>query len=167
MSIKIKKKELNENLDEIKNEEEQLINYRKLIQEKKNELDEIKSIWKNKIEKIKNLKISVRTTKEYLKANKKNRNVDSLNGFTKPVRVEEKLEKFLNLENGNYVTRTFIWNKLYAYIKEHNLLSENDKRNIVLDNKYGKNLQELLDLNYECSNIYSIRKNIENLIIKE
>ena len=141
--------------------------YRKLIQEKKNELDKIKSIWKDKIVKIKNLKLSVRTTKEYLKTNKKIRDVDSLNGFTKPVKVEEKLENFLNLKKDEYVTRTFIWNKLYAYIKENNLLSKDDKRMIILDTKEGVLLQELLDLKSECNNIYSIRKNIENLIIRE
>ena len=131
MSIKNKKKELSITLEEIKNEEIELKNYRNLIQEKKKELDEIKTVWKTKIDNLKNLKIVVRTSKEYLKQNKKKRKNDSINGFTKPVKVEEKLEKFLNLKKGEYTTRTFIWKNIYSYIVKNNLALDSDKRNII------------------------------------
>ena len=73
----------------------------------------------------------------------------------------------MNLKKGEYTTRTFIWKNIYSYIVKNNLASDSDKRNIILDTKEGTILKELLDLKLECNNIYSIRKNIENLIIKE
>ena len=88
-------------------------------------------------------------------------------GFTKPVKVHEKLAKFIEIGKDEFTTRNFIWVYIYNYIKTNNLVSDEDKRKIVLNSEKGFILKDILNLDNNNNNIYSIRKNIELLIIKD
>ena len=167
MGILKKKKELNNTLKEVDKIEIEIKNTRLDIQKKKKELDELKYSWKKQITTLKDLKIIVRTSKEYLKTNKKNRCKEAYNGFTKPVKVQKKLADFIKMDESELTTRNYIWKSIYNYIKTNNLVAEDDKRNIVIDSEKGNILKDILDLDNNNNNIYSIRKNIEKLIIKD
>ena len=166
MSINIKKykKNLSEMIDQLKYEEDNIINYRNDINEKKKDLDDSKKLWKNQVELINNLKLQIKTTKEFLKDNKRTRK-ESVNGLTKPIKIRKELSDFMNLEEDEYTTRNQIWKFVFSFIKKNNLLDENDKRKLKLDSVNGKYLKNLLNLN-DDSTIYSLRKNLETFILK-
>ena len=75
-------------------------------------------------------------------------------------------QNFLNLET-NITTRNYMWKTVHQYIKDNNLLTPEDKRYFDLDGEAGDTLIQALMLDKTKKNsIYSIRKDIENNIIK-
>lgn len=163
--ISIKRNELNNNLDKLKDDEEKLITLRDKMNVKKKEFEDSKNEWKEQVELIKNLKNSVKLLKEFLRENKRTR-IQSLNGFTKPVKVAKKLADFMNIGEDELTTRNDIWKFIYKYLKDNNLFISNDKRCINIEVNECDLIKNILNINEKNNNIYSIRKNIEYLIIK-
>ena len=56
-------------------------------------------------------------------------------GFAKPTELSPALCAFLDVPEGTHLARTDVTRRLNAYIKEHQLQAEEDKRNIKPDNK--------------------------------
>lgn len=160
----VNKKDINICISKIKELEQESIIYRDEMKEIMEKYNNIKKKWKNSISEIKEQKNEVQILKKNIK---KRTRKESLNGFTKPIEISENLKIFLNLDT-NITTRNIVWKSIYGYIKENNLLDNEDKRYFNLNGKAGENLKIGLNLNQEKTNsIYSIRKDIENNIIKK
>ena len=59
----------------------------------------------------------------------------SKNGFSKPLDVSEKLKTFLNLADGEQISRSDVTKRISAYVKENGLKHPDNGRVIVLDEK--------------------------------
>ena len=68
-------------------------------------------------------------------------------GFAKPTKLSDVLCEFLGVEKGTELARTDVTRRINAYIKEHNLQDEKDKRKIHPD----VNLSKVLTMKPEDS----------------
>ena len=59
-------------------------------------------------------------------------------GFAKPTKLTDTLCDFLGVPHGTELARTDVTRRINAYIKEHNLQDEKDKRKIHPDESLGK-----------------------------
>ena len=89
------------------------------------ELDNMRNQFKNICQKVKYLK------KNYNK--RKNTNVKS--GFVKPVHVSSELASFLEIENTEKVSRSYVNKKINEYIKNNNLQVETFKQTFTVDDQ--------------------------------
>lgn len=157
------KNKINSLSNDIKEKEKECNEFRNLLKEKFDELNELKKQWKGSVNEIKELKKNLKHEK---KNKVKNKRKKSFNGFTKPVKITKKLQKFLKLDS-DITTRNYVWKNIYKFIKDNDLIDVLDKRYFFINNEYGDSLKNALDLDINYKNsIYSIRKNIENNIIK-
>ena len=88
----------------------------------------------------------------------------SNSGFNKTVKISEELAKFCNITTEQQVNRVDITRMICSYIKENKLQFEQDKRQIVPDEK----LRKLLALTENDENVtyYSIQKLVQPHIFK-
>jgi len=94
---------------------------------------------------------------------KKERDISN-SGFMKPVKVSEKMRKFLKLEPEELTRRLDITKRLCEYIKTNDLQDPKDRRNILPDDV----LRELLNITDTDPNLtyYSIQQKLKDHIIK-
>ena len=69
------------------------------------------------------------------------RHVNVNAGFSKPVKISEKMSEFLGVDSSELVSRVFVTKFLCQYIKDNDLQNPVDKRQIIADPK----LSELLN----------------------
>lgn len=93
--------------------------------------------------------------KEYNKEickSKKKKSSTKPKGISKPSKVPRKISKLLGLKNNEEYPRTIIGSKIHKYIKENNLVCENDKRLFRVNNE----LSELFDISFKVNEINDI-----------
>lgn len=104
----------------------------------------------------------LRERKEYKKKEskikKKSDKKKNVSGFEKPTSISNELSVFLNLVEGQQVSRREVTNKLIAYVKEHNLQNPADKRKILPDEKLTKILQQVDDVPITFFNLQTYLK---------
>ena len=105
-----------------------------------------------KLSQLRSLEVSIvadmkrlqKVTTKYIKSlNKKNKKTSTggekkkraPSGFAKPTEITPELCAFLNVEKGTEMARTEVTKKLTAYIKEHGLQDNDNKRIIIPDTK--------------------------------
>jgi len=84
--------------------------------------------------------------KKESKIKKKSDKKKNVSGFEKLTSISKDLSEFLNLEEGQQISRREVTNKLIAYVKEFNLQNPADKRKIIPDEKLTKILQQVDDV---------------------
>ena len=101
----------------------------------KTELSDIKSELKSLLKLVRKMRTKQEDpTGEKAKARATN------NGFNRPIEVSEELKTFLNLTEGEVVSRSEVTRRINKYITENNLKHPDNGRVIILDDK----LQSLL-----------------------
>ncbi len=67
-------------------------------------------------------------------------------GFAKPTKISQELAQFLGVSEGELIARPEVTKRITAYVKEHNLQKEENKRNIDLTKAGGEALIKLLNI---------------------
>jgi upstream activation factor subunit UAF30 len=105
------------------------------LEQFKTELSDIKSELKSLLKLVRKMRTKQEDpTGEKAKARATN------NGFNRPIEVSEELKTFLNLAEGEVVSRSEVTRRINRYITENNLKHPDNGRVIILDEK----LQALL-----------------------
>jgi upstream activation factor subunit UAF30 len=105
------------------------------LEQFKTELSDIKSELKSLLKLVRKMRTKQEDpTGEKAKARATN------NGFNRPIEVSEELKTFLNLVEGEVVSRSEVTRRINKYITENNLKHPDNGRVIILDDK----LQSLL-----------------------
>ena len=105
------------------------------LEQFKTELSDIKSELKSLLKLVRKMRTKQEDpTGEKAKARATN------NGFNRPIEVSEELKTFLNLAEGEVVSRSEVTRRINKYITENNLKHPDNGRVIILDDK----LQSLL-----------------------
>jgi upstream activation factor subunit UAF30 len=105
------------------------------LEQFKTELSDIKSELKSLLKLVRKMRTKQEDpTGEKAKARATN------NGFNRPIEVSEELKTFLNLAEGEVVSRSEVTRRINKYITENNLKHPDNGRVIILDEK----LQALL-----------------------
>ena len=99
------------------------------------ELSEIRSELKSLLKLVRKMR-----TKQEDPTGEKAKARASNNGFNRPIEVTEELKTFLNLTEGEVVSRSEVTRRINRYITENNLKHPDNGRVIILDDK----LQSLL-----------------------
>jgi len=75
------------------------------------------------------------------------------NGFNRPLRVGDDLRDFLSLAPGEMISRSEVTRRVNEYVTVHNLKQEDNKRNIILDDKLRSLLNPPVDVQLTFMNI--------------
>jgi upstream activation factor subunit UAF30 len=105
------------------------------LEQIKTELSEIKSELKSLLKLVRKMR-----TKQEDPTGEKAKSRAANNGFNRPIEVSEELKTFLNLAEGEVVSRSEVTRRINKYITENNLKHPDNGRVIILDDK----LQSLL-----------------------
>ena len=166
MQLNFEKKEDDyelEDLEEIESEKEELIENEEIGEQ--NSLDKINFVddmfsklnqqFINSIHIIKTLSLNlkilqkevIRERKEYLKIISKNKKKKKKNvsGFAKPTLISDDLADILEVDKGSKLARTEVTKLLSDYIKKNNLQNQDNKREILLDDKLKKLFEKYID----------------------
>lgn len=89
------------------------------------------------------IKLQEKNEKHIKKIQKKNRNKKKRkpSGFAKPLNVTDILCSFMGKNNGTKIARTEVTQYLIKYIKDNNLQNNENKKNIIPDQKLKKLLK--------------------------
>jgi chromatin remodeling complex protein RSC6 len=114
----------------------------RIEQLKKNTVDEYKSM-------VSDLRSMKKTVAKLEKKKKKRKPADpnkprTPSGITRPVPITDELTTFLGLESGTLIRRTDVTKLICQYIKDNNLQSDADGRQIDLTKEGGAKLRTLL-----------------------
>jgi upstream activation factor subunit UAF30 len=105
------------------------------LEQFKTELSDIKSELKSLLKLVRKMR-----TKQEDPTGEKAKSRAANNGFNRPIEVSEELKTFLNLAEGEVVSRSEVTRRINKYITENNLKHPDNGRVIILDDK----LQSLL-----------------------
>jgi upstream activation factor subunit UAF30 len=105
------------------------------LEQFKTELSDIKSELKSLLKLVRKMR-----TKQEDPTGEKAKSRAANNGFNRPIEVSEELKTFLNLAEGEVVSRSEVTRRINRYITENNLKHPDNGRVIILDEK----LQALL-----------------------
>lgn len=105
------------------------------LEQFKTELSDIKSELKSLLKLVRKMR-----TKQEDPTGEKAKSRAANNGFNRPIEVSEELKTFLNLAEGDVVSRSEVTRRINKYITENNLKHPDNGRVIILDDK----LQSLL-----------------------
>jgi len=105
------------------------------LEQFKTELSDIKSELKSLLKLVRKMR-----TKQEDPTGEKAKSRAANNGFNRPIEVSEDLKTFLNLAEGEVVSRSEVTRRINKYITENNLKHPDNGRVIILDEK----LQALL-----------------------
>jgi len=105
------------------------------LEQFKTELSDIKSELKSLLKLVRKMR-----TKQEDPTGEKAKTRAANNGFNRPIEVSEELKTFLNLAEGEVVSRSEVTRRINKYITENNLKHPDNGRVIILDDK----LQSLL-----------------------
>ena len=105
------------------------------LEQFKTELSDIKSELKSLLKLVRKMR-----TKQEDPTGEKAKTRAANNGFNRPIEVSEELKTFLNLAEGEVVSRSEVTRRINKYITDNNLKHPDNGRVIILDDK----LQSLL-----------------------
>ena len=106
-----------------------------------NDLTTIKTSVSQTMIKTKKLRDLVAKQTKLLEKKKKKGGNREPSGFAKPTLISKELSTFLGKPPETLMARTEVTKALTAYIREHNLQDEKDKRTILPDKKLGQLLK--------------------------
>jgi len=111
----------------------------------------VKTVEKDVRKQLKNIKKDVKKEKPKIKR--------APSGFAKPTKVTKELCEFMNKPEGSEIARTEVTQALVSYIKENNLIGNNDnKKNKIIPDEKLKNLLGLQEDDLNELNYFSIQK---------
>jgi chromatin remodeling complex protein RSC6 len=79
--------------------------------------------------------------KELKKKNKKKTDKKKASGFAVPTPISNELANFLGLPNDSQIARTDVTSRVIAYVKEHNLQNQENKKQILPNDALSSILQ--------------------------
>jgi upstream activation factor subunit UAF30 len=100
------------------------------LEQFKTELSDIKSELKSLLKLVRKMR-----TKQEDPTGEKAKSRAANNGFNRPIEVSEELKTFLNLAEGEVVSRSEVTRRINRYITENNLKHPDNGRVIILDDK--------------------------------
>ena len=139
--ISRKKKNYNQLLSEVDNLNSLVEKY--VIEHKDSKNNDLSKFLKNLEKGLKKVKIHVQKIGKNKNSSTTSTNVQS--GFQKPVKISDAVAQFTGWDVAQPRARVEVTNFVCDYVKQNNLQSPDDRRNILADTK----LSELLDYNKE------------------
>ena len=139
--ISRKKKNYNQLLSEVDNLNSLVEKY--VIERKDSKKNDLSKFLKNLEKGLKKVKIHVQKIGKNKNSSTTSTNVQS--GFQKPVKISDAVAQFTGWDVAQPRARVEVTNFVCDYVKQNNLQSPDDRRNILADTK----LSELLDYNKE------------------